>query len=89
MEDITISNGSVSSIQEISATEYTALISPNADGQVSIDVAANVARDAAANGNQASTFLTIEYDVTLPTVVLCCSCNSINLLQQSLHSVRA
>ncbi|MDW7696065.1 hypothetical protein R9208_29705, partial [Flammeovirgaceae bacterium SG7u.132] len=50
--------------------EYTALITPATDGTVTIDVAADVAQDAATNGNTAATQFSIEADLTGPTVAI-------------------
>jgi gliding motility-associated-like protein len=64
--DITVINGTASALTPVSATEYTALISPIASGQVRVSLAANVAADAAGNGNQASGVLTRTYDNQAP-----------------------
>lgn len=68
--DLQVSNGTVSGFTAQSATVYTALISPAADGQVTIGVGANAAADAAANGNEAAAALSRTYDATLPVLVL-------------------
>ncbi|WP_170114091.1 Ig-like domain-containing protein [Pontibacter mucosus] len=70
LEDITVTNGSASALKVVSQKIYTALVTPLADGEVSIAVAADVARDAAGNGNQATSALTRVYDATKPTLVL-------------------
>ena len=72
---LTVSNGSVS---EVSASQdpetanrvFTATITPTADGEISVQVAANVVADAAGNGNEASETLTRTCDITRPTVTL-------------------
>jgi gliding motility-associated-like protein len=68
--DITVKNGTASALQAVSATVYTATISPTADGEVVVSVAANKAQDAAGNGNEASGELKRLYDVAPPTVAL-------------------
>lgn len=70
LEDIAVTNGSASALKAVSQKIYTALVTPLADGEVSIAVAADVARDAAGNGNQATGALTRIYDATRPTLVL-------------------
>ena len=51
-----------------SGTTYTATITPTTDGTVTLSVAANVAEDAASNGNTAATTQTVNVDVTRPGV---------------------
>ena len=68
--DVIVENGSVSSFTLISSTEYSALITPAAHGDVSISLTANSANDVAGNGNEVSSTLTREYDVALPSVTL-------------------
>ena len=53
--DITLGNATASSFMVTSTTVYTALITPTANGAVTVDVAADVALDAAGNGNTAAT----------------------------------
>ncbi|WP_339608276.1 Ig-like domain-containing protein [uncultured Roseivirga sp.] len=70
VEDITLSNASASNFTAISATVYTALITPTTDGAITVDVAANVAQDAATNGNTIATQFDITADLTDPTVLI-------------------
>ena len=67
-------SGSAASITSWSAnsddTVYTATITPTASGTVTIDVAANVATDAANNQNTAATSQTVSVDVDAPTVTI-------------------
>lgn len=65
--DITVTNGSLGAVLG-SGTTYTAPITPAANGTVTVAVAANIAQDAAGNGNTAATNLTRTYDGTAPTV---------------------
>ena len=48
---------------------YTALITPTADGVVTVDVAADAATDAAGNGNAAAAQVSSVFDSTAPTVM--------------------
>ena len=64
--DITVSNGTASNFSG-SGTTYTADITPNAQGAVTVDVAANAAQDAVGNNNTAATQLSRTYDTTAPT----------------------
>lgn len=69
-DDITVTNGSTSSFIAISATEYTVIVSPLADGEVSIRLMADKAIDIAGNGNEASVTLKRQYDATKPAATL-------------------
>ena len=53
--DITLGNATASNFTVASTTVYTALITPTANGTVTVDVAVNVAQDAAGNDNTAAT----------------------------------
>ncbi|WP_186758759.1 MBG domain-containing protein, partial [Echinicola salinicaeni] len=66
--DITVGNGTASNFSTTSASVYTVDITPTTDGTVTVDVAANVAEDAATNGNTAATQFSLEADLTAPTV---------------------
>ena len=60
--DITVSNATVSEFTEVRAGElYSALISPLADGEVTLSIAASVVRDEALNGNTTSNVFSIFY----------------------------
>ncbi|MGW8123546.1 Ig-like domain-containing protein [Roseivirga echinicomitans] len=67
--DMTVANGTASNFAG-SGTTYTATITPNADGAVTVNVAAGVAQDAANNTNTAATQFSITNDQTKPTVTL-------------------
>ncbi|PKV75182.1 Ig-like domain-containing protein [Pontibacter ramchanderi] len=71
--DITVKNGTAGNLQSESATVYTAVISPSADGEVVVSLAENKANDAAGNGNEAAAELKRLYDVAPPTVTLATS----------------
>ena len=67
--DITVGNGTASSFTGSDGdTAFTALISPTADGPVTVDVAADVATDAAGNGNTAAAQVSSVFDSTAPRV---------------------
>ena len=69
VEDIAVGNGAASAFTGSDGdTEFTALITPTADGEVTVDVAADVAMDAAGNGNAAAARASSIYDNTAPTV---------------------
>ncbi len=70
MADITLTNATASNFTTTSASVYTALITPTADGTVSIDIAADVANDAATNTNTTATQLSTLYDATKPNAPL-------------------
>ncbi|WP_165452161.1 Ig-like domain-containing protein [Paenibacillus thalictri] len=67
---IVVGNGTVSNLTSVSASAYTATVTPISSGQlVTVQVAVNVTTDAAGNGNTASTVVSFLYDTTKPTVV--------------------
>ena len=72
VEDIAVGNGAASNFTgSDGGTAFTALITPTADGEVTVDVAAGVATDAAGNGNTAATRVSSTYtapDTTAPRV---------------------
>ena len=65
--EITVTNGTVSSFSG-SGTSYTAEITPTASGSVTVEIAANVAEDGAAQGNRAAEPLVIAADLPGPEV---------------------
>ena len=68
--DITLGNATASSFMVTSTTVYTALITPTANGAVTVDVAADVALDAAGNGNTAATRASSTYTMPVPTITI-------------------
>ena len=68
--DFTVANGTASNLQTVSAQVYTATVTPDADGTVTVSVPASAATDAAGNGNTASNPESTTADVTRPTVSL-------------------
>ncbi|WMS87295.1 Ig-like domain-containing protein [Pleionea litopenaei] len=68
-----VTNGSLSNFQAISASEYSVDITPAAAGDVTLQVPASSAIDSGTNGNNVSDVLTITYDPVafiLPTAVI-------------------
>jgi outer membrane autotransporter protein len=65
--DISLSNATASNFNG-SGASYTALITPNGDGDITIDVAAAVAQDLASNDNTAAEQAVSEFDDAPPTV---------------------
>ncbi|MBA6418100.1 hypothetical protein H4J50_19375, partial [Colwellia sp. 6M3] len=49
---------------------YTALITPTADGSVTLDVNANVAQDSVGNFNTSATQVSSNYDASRPSVAI-------------------
>ena len=70
--DITVTNGTVSNFQG-SGTTYTFDVTPTADGDVTVSIAAGVAQDSGGNGNTAATPITRVSDRTAPTVTVATS----------------
>ena len=68
--DIVVVNGTKSNFVAVDGDTYTFDITPTAEGAVTVDVAAGVAQDIAANLNTIATQLSTTYDATAPTVTL-------------------
>ncbi|VAW52417.1 internalin, putative [hydrothermal vent metagenome] len=66
--DVVVGNGSVINFTPVDGTTYTVEITPDGGGDITIDVAENVATDAAGNDNTAATQATSTFDNTVPTV---------------------
>lgn len=65
--DITVGNGSVSGFTG-SGSNYSFNLIPSANGTVTVDIAGNMANDAAGNGNTAATQFSRVYDSVNPTL---------------------
>ena len=80
--DVSVVNGTVSNFAAVDARTYTVDVTPNAQGAVTVSVAAGVARDAAGNDNVTSNNLTRTYNgpVAVPAVTTSAS-NPTNLAQ--------
>ena len=68
--DIGVNNGAASNFNKVSSRTYTVTVTPEATGEVRVEVAARVARDGAGNGNRAAVPLVIEADLTGPEVTI-------------------
>jgi hypothetical protein len=70
--DITVSNGTKGTFTAVSATVYTLVVTPTASssGDVTIDVAAGAATDAAGNNSAAPSQYSKPFDTAAPTVVI-------------------
>ncbi|MTI88654.1 MAG: hypothetical protein FH748_11875 [Balneolaceae bacterium] len=66
--DITVGNGSAGNFASTDGNTYTADITPDGNGDITIDVAADVAQDGAGNNNTAATQATVTYDATAPVL---------------------
>ena len=64
--DLTVGNGTAQNFVDVDGQTYTVDVVPTADGTISIDIAAAVAQDGAANDNLAATQFTIVFDGTRP-----------------------
>ena len=69
---ITVGNGSKGAFTAVSSSVYTLVVTPKASstGNVTIDVAANAATDAAGNGNTAPAQYTQAFDTVAPTITI-------------------
>ncbi|HEY8954203.1 gliding motility-associated C-terminal domain-containing protein, partial [Chitinophaga sp.] len=66
--DFTVTNGTAGNLQTIDNITYTVTITPASDGTVTIQLPADQAQNAGANGNTASNTLTATYDATAPII---------------------
>ena len=66
--DIAVGNGVAGSFVAVDGDTYTFVVTPGAQGSVTIGVAAGVATDAAGNQNTAATTLAYTYDSIAPAV---------------------
>ena len=70
LTDIGVSNGTASNFNRVSSRTYTVTITPEATGEVRVEVGSNVARDGAGNRNRAAEPLVIEADLERPEVTI-------------------
>ena len=69
--ELVVGNGTVSNFTERTAGKvWTASITPTIDGLISVNVAADIATDAAGNGNTAATQISVTRDTASPTATL-------------------
>ncbi|MCR6653487.1 MAG: tandem-95 repeat protein [Cellvibrionaceae bacterium] len=66
--DITAANSTLSGFADNGGGNFSVIVTPTADGAVTLNVAAGVAQDAAGNNNTAATQLSRTYDGTAPTL---------------------
>ncbi|GAA5109619.1 hypothetical protein GCM10023339_09910 [Alloalcanivorax gelatiniphagus] len=66
---VDVTNGSAGQVQG-SGRDWTFVVTPTTDGQVTVTVAADAARDAAGNPSVGSGTVSTTYDTTVPTVRL-------------------
>lgn len=64
VEDIKVSNGTAGGFAAVSTTVYTFNVIPATQGEVTVDIDAGVAQDAAGNDNSAANRFSITYDNT-------------------------
>ncbi|RLC02661.1 MAG: hypothetical protein DRI57_29880, partial [Deltaproteobacteria bacterium] len=69
--DISVGNGTAGGFSNTTAGKvWTADITPSSDGEVTVDISAGAAQDAAGNDNTAATTLSRTYDGTKPMVTV-------------------
>ena len=66
--DVSVSNATLSNFTVVDGNTYTATVTPDGNGDITLDVPANGAADQANNGNNAATQVAVTYDVSAPTV---------------------
>ena len=66
--DIQVTNGRASNFTQISKRQYRATITPEASGEVTVEVGSNVAQDAGGNNNRGAEPLVIRADLERPGV---------------------
>ncbi len=62
VDDIVVTNGVLEDFSTLDNTLFTANIIPDGDGEITVNVAANIAEDIAGNSNEAATQFSIVYD---------------------------
>lgn len=68
--DLIVGNGSASMTGCVAAQSWNYNITPNAEGEVTVDMNAGVCTDKAGNANIAAAQLSVDYDVTPPMVLV-------------------
>lgn len=68
--DVVVANATKSNFVAVDDSEYTLDLTPIADGVITVDVGAAVAKDAFGNDNTAATQFSITYDATAPAMVI-------------------
>ncbi|MBL4817100.1 MAG: VCBS repeat-containing protein, partial [Shewanella sp.] len=70
VDDITVTNGTLSDFQTVNAASYTVQVDVMGETSVSVEVAADIATDSAGNGNAQSNTFSINYDDVQPSVAI-------------------
>ncbi|MEM6782252.1 MAG: Ig-like domain-containing protein [Bacteroidota bacterium] len=68
--DVTVTGGTLGALTTEDNASFTGEIDPDGSGEVTVTVAADVATDAAGNGNAASNPLTITFDGEVPVLTI-------------------
>ncbi|ABC29956.1 RTX toxins and related Ca2+-binding protein [Hahella chejuensis KCTC 2396] len=76
VSDIVAANAILSAFTDNGGGSYSVTATPSADGAVTLDIAADVAEDAAGNANAAATQFSIVYDGTAPTPAISSSADN-------------
>jgi len=84
--DISVTNATVSNFTVVDNSNFTALITPLLNGDVTLDVNANVAQDSNNNFNTAAVRTTINYDTTPPELTIVKGA-AINIINQSSYII--
>ncbi|NDK55866.1 Ig-like domain-containing protein [Pontibacter fetidus] len=66
VSDITVANGTASAFKKVTDKTFIILVTPSAQGEVAVSIAAGKAQDAARNGNEASNIIKRQYDAVAP-----------------------
>ena len=66
--DVVLTNASISNFTAVDGDTYTATITPDGSGNMTIDVPSASAQDAGGNDNNAASQVAVTYDATAPTV---------------------
>ena len=70
LDDITVTNGTLSDLQTSDNSSYTFLVIPTAGGSVQLSVVADVAVNVANNGNETSNTLVVPFNETITGITL-------------------
>lgn len=68
--EVSVSNAAVTGFEDVGAGVFTVTLVPTADGTIAVDIAKDVASDAAGNNNIAAVQLVITSDTANPTPVI-------------------
>jgi len=65
--DVSVGNGAPSALVDNGGGNFAVTVTPAADGPVTVDIAANIATDAASNNNLVATQYSVQANITGPT----------------------